>query len=803
MMDGRRVARWGLTPLAAIAAFAVMSLFGAPEAAAQLDTDHWIPTMWSSSASSGNIDKHWLTLTTPSVADVTVTVTEGDGTPIFSGVVSNAAPQQIFLGEIASGWSPAIANTEGNFAFDNAGLNTALGSGLVITASAPIYANLRNKTAAQAFSLTAKGKKALGFSFRAGTMRSYKNSNSARGNFISVMATEPNTTVTFDDISPGLVFTGTPTVQVNGETTSDTITVVLQQYESYIIGFKLNDYGGSTSTTERINDINGTRISADKPIVMACGGARSGATGSGQDMGIDPAAPENLAGTQYVLMKGNASNSNLMETVIVIPVQDNTDVFVNGSATAYNATPLDAGDYLWINGEYTANDNLFLLASKPVLVYQTIGGSSSYATPGFNFIPPLGADSTTSVDNVYDVDQLGNATVGIVARADADVFINGSATALTGGAAVTGTPDWVTYRVTGENGNLSVTSSDTVAVAIFNVSGDIGAAGYFSGFPPTLVDLDGDGIPDGSDNCPATSNPGQENADGDSAGDACDICPSDPNKTTIAGDCGCGQDESIDINDNDTPDCLETDNCPSDPDKLNPGVCGCGVPDTDSDGDSTPDCNDGCPADGTKTTPGVCGCGVPEGDQDFDGVADCNDNCPSTINPGQEDCDGDGVGAACDDDGKNCCSDGVQNAEETDIDCGGRCDAKCLYSEGCNVAADCESGFCIGGTGEATCGCADDDDCGSDVCDTGSHFCQQCNLDTDCAGYADACYPESCDVDNQCVADAPVCSEPTFYGVVSRDSDGALFSVRCQLIGGVPMCDMAGGELELGEPMCQ
>jgi hypothetical protein len=36
------------------------------------------------------------------------------------------------------------------------------------------------------------------------------------------------------------------------------------------------------------------------------------------------------------------------------------------------------------------------------------------------------------------------------------------------------------------------------------------------------------------------------------------------------------------------------------------------VPDTDSDNDGTPDCNDLCPADPNKTAPGVCGCGNPE-----------------------------------------------------------------------------------------------------------------------------------------------------------------------------------------------
>lgn len=56
------------------------------------------------------------------------------------------------------------------------------------------------------------------------------------------------------------------------------------------------------------------------------------------------------------------------------------------------------------------------------------------------------------------------------------------------------------------------------------------------------------------------------------------------------------------------------DQCPEDPDKTEPGECGCGVPEgscTDSD-DSDP--QDQCPDDPNKTEPGQCGCGVAEGD---------------------------------------------------------------------------------------------------------------------------------------------------------------------------------------------
>lgn len=72
-----------------------------------------------------------------------------------------------------------------------------------------------------------------------------------------------------------------------------------------------------------------------------------------------------------------------------------------------------------------------------------------------------------------------------------------------------------------------------------------------------------------------------------------------------------------------------TDNCPDDPDKTNAGVCGCGVPDTDSDGDGSPNCVDGCPSNAPKTSAGVCGCAVPDTDSDSDGSPNCVDGCPT------------------------------------------------------------------------------------------------------------------------------------------------------------------------------
>ena len=219
----------------------------------------------------------------------------------------------------------------------------------------------------------------------------------------------------------------------------------------------------------------------------------------------------------------------------------------------------------------------------------------------------------------------------------------------------------------------------------YNTIIDLGSEG--AGYPVTGLmwidscdDTDGDGVCDDEDNCPSTPNPDQADTDNDGIGDFCDVeecdaidndgdgeidegfdmdgdgtvdcldgCPNDPDKTD-PGICGCGV-ADVDTDGDGTPDC--NDNCPNDPDKIDPGACGCGVADVDSDGDSYYDCVDGCPNDPNKIDPGTCGCGVEDDDSDGDGTPDCNDGCPADPNKidpgacgcGEVDADSDGDGA--------------------------------------------------------------------------------------------------------------------------------------------------------------
>jgi hypothetical protein len=53
---------------------------------------------------------------------------------------------------------------------------------------------------------------------------------------------------------------------------------------------------------------------------------------------------------------------------------------------------------------------------------------------------------------------------------------------------------------------------------------------------------------------------------------------------------------------------IQADLCPLDPLKGTPGQCGCGTPETDTDGDGTANCIDECPNDPNRQQAGQCGC---------------------------------------------------------------------------------------------------------------------------------------------------------------------------------------------------
>ncbi|MFB6375256.1 MAG: FG-GAP-like repeat-containing protein, partial [Bradymonadaceae bacterium] len=111
------------------------------------------------------------------------------------------------------------------------------------------------------------------------------------------------------------------------------------------------------------------------------------------------------------------------------------------------------------------------------------------------------------------------------------------------------------------------------------------------------ADSDGDGICDGNDNCPSTSNAPQADSDGDGVGDACDDCPNGPGDTDSDGDGTCDVEDACPNNSNADTDtdgdgvCDPDDDCPNNANA-----------DNDADGDGTCDADDACPMDPSATS---------------------------------------------------------------------------------------------------------------------------------------------------------------------------------------------------------
>lgn len=443
-------------------------LFFSVSANGQLDVKHFIPPLHAR-ALAGN---HYLVLGTPVASTFNVTVKDGAGNLLATIPISNTSSSTTLIGSNYT--SPLMVS--------QATLNTVLGNGkgLILTAPQPFYANVRVTVTDQAGSLTSKGATAAkGKEFRTGHMFNNSASGSYKSNFFSFMATEDSTTVIISDIHAGVVLEGVAPG-------TSTVTVILNTGQSYVV----SNYVDNASASNNVNGLNGTKITSDKDIVVNCGTwlggnaisgtSPTGASDSGKDIGIDQIVPVNNVGKEYVLIKGFGIDN---ERTIVVAAENNTQIFLNGSGNA--VATINAGQYHVIYGtSFSTNNNLYLTASKPVFVTQTINGLSGYSVDnehcgGMNFIPPVlcTGDKNVTIPNVQFI---GSAYIQIIADAGAVIQANGNT--IGGAKSIPGTSAYVTYSISGYTGDVQLTSTEPIRVALINGSGNVGAAGYFSGF---------------------------------------------------------------------------------------------------------------------------------------------------------------------------------------------------------------------------------------------------------------------------------------------------------------------------------
>lgn len=250
---------------------------------------------------------------------------------------------------------------------------------------------------------------------------------------------------------------------------------------------------------------------------------------------------------------------------------------------------------------------------------------------------------------------------------------------------------------------------------------------------------------------------------------------------------------------------------------------------TDSDGDGVPDSSDGCPQDPSKIEPGVCGCGFADTDSDGDGYLACQecDDTDAGVNPGASESCGDGRDNDCDAltldvfdadvDGWACtedCDDGnstvfpgaVDVCDGLDNDCDGTVDDD-ADGDGFGVCSDCDEGDAAVNPDETeVCGDGLDNDCDlntvdlfnldgdADTCDVdcddtdpaiNSSVDEVCDdtVDNDCDGLTDS-------ADTECIPATLTVIEPQDGSVTSS----AFISFEGSLSGGAGV-EMNGGDI--------
>ncbi len=475
---------------------------------AQLSDLHYLPPMKQGQNNAG-IREQAVYLSTPEPVTFTVNAYRGtNNTPVATFNISNVNPA-VFNMSNGDNNIILVNNANTGVVLNNSGLRFEAPSGN------RFYVNYRGSSSAQSASLTSKGRVAMGTRFKWGGVPN-RGSHPSKSNTLGIMATEDNTTIDLFGYDPGCEFrVGNNRAGI----TANSHQITLNANESFVY----ETYIGNTPTQAHEDGWIGASIVADKNIVISNGsmnfGRQVGATN--RDAGIDQPVPENRLGKEYVFVRGNGNANGWTEFPLLIAISDNTQIFVNGSATPI--ATIDNGEFFEIPSNlYSSNTvgaNMLVQSSKDVYAYQCMAGASTPYTQGLNFVAPVNCLLPDVMDNIPDIRNMAGTTVSggltIIAAVntpDANISVtdgNGPVT-LPASNAVAGSTDWKTFYIPNLNGNVSVQSTGPMAVGFFGYNGARGVAGYFSGFDTvpevTLEIRGGSGCFVGSEIFEATGN---------------------------------------------------------------------------------------------------------------------------------------------------------------------------------------------------------------------------------------------------------------------------------------------------------
>jgi hypothetical protein len=447
---------------------------------AQFSKTHYIPPLSGSNNISSSAQEQYLYISTPNVNPVNFKIIELGGS-VINATVSKSAP---YIHNIGYGPNTQLMLPESQVN------NVVSNKGYIIEAEDLVYVAARviAGNANQAGAVVSKGLAALGTKFRIASLLN-TDANPYTDNhytFVSVLATENNTVVQFEDIKTGAIL-------INNASAGNTPgPIVLNSGESFVMAVK----GPHDANRDALI---GSAVISDKPIAVNCGSFTGTNATTNLDTGFDQIVSVERTGKEYIFIKSTGQSQ--VERVLLVADSDNTEVFINGNP--FSDYTLSRGEYIALDGtDFSAQGNMFIRTSKNVFAYQTIGDDSrtDFANQELFFVPPLSCETPHIIDNIPLVTQIGTRTfpiarITLVTRTAATITfeINGIPYTLAalnllpgvninGPTAVTGNVDFVTYSITGLTGNVGAFSTSPLYMAAYGTDGAATFGGYYSGF---------------------------------------------------------------------------------------------------------------------------------------------------------------------------------------------------------------------------------------------------------------------------------------------------------------------------------
>lgn len=352
---------------------------------------------------------------------------------------------------------------------ENKPANQVLNKGIYIRSTAPvtIYYEVVGQNNPEIFPL--KGRNATGTNFFTPFQNSFNNGNYNVQPFAAfdIVATEDNTVVTI-----------VPTRDIVGHAAGVSFTVTLNKGQTWS-GVAASQVGAQRPA--------GTHITSNKPIAVTIKDD-SVQNESCLDLTGDQMVPYNFIGTEYIVMKGFLNNS---ERVYVLATNDNTQIFINGSATPF--ITLNTGEQ-WVIS--ITDPTTYITSSNRIYVLHLSGFGCEVGAP---LLPSIRCTGSSTVFFTRSTEEFFGLNIMVKNGSQNNFVLNGSTTLVPGSAfnVVPGTNnEWVAAQISfnttevpiGATSVLTNTSptAELFHLGIINGGSNSGARyGYFSDYAAT------------------------------------------------------------------------------------------------------------------------------------------------------------------------------------------------------------------------------------------------------------------------------------------------------------------------------